>query len=408
MSTNESQTMGGESGAATAELPLRLEMLNAAEPAEAASHYDRSQFVTVREGQEIARLVEDPADKGPRLLRLGENVALGGDGRTVISKAVGWVAFREGVLWVQKGMQIDGDVDFSTGNISFDQDILIAGGVLDLFKVTSGGSITVGKAVEAAEIRAAHDLIVRGGIVGKEKGHCTVGRTVRAKFITNATIDAGGDVEVESEIANSTINCGGRVKLPQGVLIGGRTQATGGVSCFSIGSPAGVRTLIEAGTDPILHASLEERLNKVQEQQAKARKTREAVEPLMRNQKVLTASQKEKATELLFEASEVEEQCAKEIAALRRQHAATQERSKSEVLVSNVVHPGAVIRFAGVEATIDRDVRGPVKIAPRETDGELRVLALSTVTSSTTPLPSKAVPDKVLDLLDRLLATNQQ
>ena len=162
---------------------LKLELLVSASDTDAdlpSSHYERSNIIFVRENQEIARFVDAEEGWKERPPRLGENVAMAADGCTVVAKANGVLYVNSGRVWVEKALVVRGDVDFSVGNIDFAQDVIITGGILDLFKVSSGGTIKVGKAAEAAEVKAAKSLIVRGGIVGKEKGRYFAGEDVRA------------------------------------------------------------------------------------------------------------------------------------------------------------------------------------------------------------------------------------
>ena len=83
--------------------------------------------------------------------------------------------------WLSQMADIPGDVDFSVGNISFGGDVNIHKSVLDLFRVTSQTNITIGGTIEAAEVHAGQNLIVRGGIVGKDNAH--VVRAAGGKFL---------------------------------------------------------------------------------------------------------------------------------------------------------------------------------------------------------------------------------
>jgi hypothetical protein len=82
------------------------------------------------------------------------------------------------------------------------------------------------------------------------QGTVRVGGRVRAKFIENCYVEAGGDVFVSTGCLNSVINTLGMVSTgSKGVIIGGKISALKGVAAFQIGSSAGVRTEIHCGID---------------------------------------------------------------------------------------------------------------------------------------------------------------
>src|ERR1700733_6733911 len=170
--------------------PARLEMLlheESAETEKGIDHYNRHHYVTALANQPIAkvhrRIVgsagvdvrgKSIAQRHPpdQRFTLGANVTLDSNG-SVVAKIAGRVRNETGKLWVDPLMDIPGNVDFATGNIDFAGDVHVCGNVLDLFHVASRGNVTIEGAVEAAEIIAGASLLVRGGIIAKERGRCT-------------------------------------------------------------------------------------------------------------------------------------------------------------------------------------------------------------------------------------------
>lgn len=162
-------------------------------------------------------------------------------------------------------------VDLSTGNINFQGSLQVRGDISATMEVRVTGDVIVNGTMEAALVEAGGNVTVKGGIIGMAEtvpdatgaaartAHIVCGGEVRARFITNAIISAGQNVEVEREIRQSSIAAGGSVNVgapntQQTAITGGQTRALQSVRAGTIGSPAGVPTLVQAGLDP--HADL--------------------------------------------------------------------------------------------------------------------------------------------------------
>ena len=355
---------------APASEPFQLLIVTGAAGDSPADCHERTQLPIARQGQAIARILV------PGAVKLGDNVELSADGQQVLAAASGQVRVRDNRIWVEHILEIRGDVDYSTGSVEFEQDIIIRGSILDLFRVVSGGSIKVGRAVESAEVRAAVDLLVAGAIAGKDKGSCVAGRNVAAKHISGATVEAGNDVIARTEVCHSRIICGGQLKVETGAVRASHVTAVGGVHCGVLGCMSSSRTTVEAGIDEPLRRLATATVGKIKNDRQQIDKLRQTLEPLMRNQKALTAQQKERATELLFRANEVEEGHQKTVDELRSRSEESATRVREQIQVEHALCAGVIIRFPGLEATVPSVVQGPIRIAPSkdQTDRRIEIL----------------------------------
>ena len=238
----------------------------------------------------------------------------------------------------------------------------IAGSVCAGVTLEVEGTLNVDGTVESATVTATGNLTAAGGIVGRGKGRYVTRESLSARSVIAATIEARDNVSVSVEIANSQIVAGGVLNCEQGHLYGGHATVNGGVQCGTLGSPGGSETVIEAGIDEELRRLSEKHSPEIEANQKRIAKVRMQVEPLMAQQKALTPKQKESATELLYQAGELEERTMGLIADLRAKVGASYAKSKAEVLVTTMIYPGVTIRFPGFEVTIERAVKGPVRI----------------------------------------------
>ncbi len=196
----------------------------------------------------------------------GSHTRISDDGLTLIADIDGHVKFVGSTPQIVPVFDVKGDVDYSVGNIDFLGDVHIKGKVLDDFKVKARGSIHVGGNVQSAVLEAGHSIVIKGGVIGKNKGLVKAKETVSAKFAENANISAGEDVVITKAILHSKVSAGHSVTVTGGkaVIIGGQIIAGTAVESKTIGSYVDVKTLIQVGINPVLieeYNTIDEELN---------------------------------------------------------------------------------------------------------------------------------------------------
>lgn len=229
----------------------------------------------VVEGQPLARKVQAergtpgktvtgkvlPAKNGKDMpMPLGKNVHLADDQLTILSDINGQVVIAAGKVNVEPVYTVDGDVCLRTGNIMFLGTVIITGSVEDGFSVKAAGNIEVHGTVGKADLEAEGDVIVHQGITGKGAGLVKAGRSVWARFIENARIEAGTLVVVSDGIINSKVDANKRI-ICQGKrahIVGGHLRAAEEINAKMLGSPvSGTETICEVGFDPSSKARLD-------------------------------------------------------------------------------------------------------------------------------------------------------
>lgn len=242
---------------------------------EAQSHYERSAFVTVEAGQCIGRIV--PPTRGvdgitvsgqvltarhgrPADLKLDETIQCEEDGR-LIARTAGLLSASARRARIAKALAIPGNVDFSTGNVDFDGDVIINGGVRDCFSVKATGNIRVVGLIEAASIESEGELDAQGGFAGRERGQCRIGGDLRARYLDRVSGRIGGDLIVQREIINCRLTIFGSVTAPHGAIIGGSLVVQGPIHVACLGSAAAVPTELILETVPRLQPTADELQN---------------------------------------------------------------------------------------------------------------------------------------------------
>ena len=219
-----------------------------------------------------------PAKNGRDIaMPLGKNVHVGDDGVTIIADMNGQVILGGGKVNVEPVYTVQGDVNIKTGNIIFLGAVFVTGNVEDGYSIKAAGNIEVNGTVEKAELDAEGDIIVHQGIKGSSTGLIRSGRSIWARFIENAHVEAGNMVVVSDGIINSQVDAFKRIVCQgkKASIVGGRLRATEEINAKSIGSPtSGTETICEVGFDP----KSKETLETLETQKAEADKELEEVQ----------------------------------------------------------------------------------------------------------------------------------
>jgi uncharacterized protein (DUF342 family) len=153
------------------------------------------------------------------------------------------------LISVSNYLEIDGDVDYKTGNIIFDGFITINGTVSDGFSVESTKDIEIRSQLGLGNVKhiisKSGSIYIEGGIAGKGKTLIQAGNNVYAKYVENASIKSNASVHIGFYCINSCIEARDIiVDSDAGKIIGGNIKAEVRVISPIIGSNIEKRTII--------------------------------------------------------------------------------------------------------------------------------------------------------------------
>lgn len=338
----------------------------------------------VVEGQVLARIV--PAENGTpgqtvtgRMLPakdgkeidppLGDNTRLSDDRRTIISEINGLVKLVSGKVTVEPIYIVEGDVNIKEGNVRFLGTIIVKGSVEDGFSVSAAGDIEVMGSVGRSSLEAEGDVIVHQGIAGKGDGGVKAGGSIWSKFIENAEVEAGEMVVVSDGIINSNVFSEKRIicRGKRASIVGGHIRAAEEVDAKTLGSVAGMETLIEVGYDPKSRA----RLNELEEKEAEVSKELEeinlnmsTIESMRQNKRPVSKDKLQHYAKMKGRKEQIQgerQKLNKEIQAI---HAYLEElKTNGRVSVSGTVFPGVKITIKDAQLPVRRESRGVTYIA---------------------------------------------
>lgn len=201
-------------------------------------------------GVSVTGVTLEPVKGIPVMPLDGKNAELNADGSAIYSAVNGHVLFDGSKIHVSETFFVDGDVDSSTGDVKVAGNVVVKGLVRPGFAVEAGGNIEIRGTVESAALNAEGNILLHSGITGSTV-KC-IGE-LNCRFMENCSIVAHGDIKAEY-IMSSEIKCGKSLQLVGmvGKFVGGSCIAGQDITARNIGSPSGIRTDIELGTDPTI------------------------------------------------------------------------------------------------------------------------------------------------------------
>lgn len=325
------------------------------------------QFINVDPDQEIGRIIPPgngipgktvrgkpvpPPPGKPLQLKLGKNVrAAGEDNSLLLADIHGRVKLEGDTIHVVEEYIVDGDVDFSVGNIRFNGFVEIRGDVLDGFQVNASKGIKITGNVGNCRLISPGNIEFCG-MDGQGKGSILCGGSIQANFIHETAVESTGSIEVHVELINCTVRSRGAVHA--GMISGGVCIAMAGVDAKKLGAPSGVKTKIHAGADyhdlERLH-ELFAQLNTVHESLSQAK----GMEELNR----LTA-EKQRLTSAIVE-----------VRKRRPPHA------NPKVNVRGRLYEGVTVQVGSGVEEFSSPVEGPVSLIENSVEGGIRKVSLT-------------------------------
>jgi uncharacterized protein (DUF342 family) len=316
-----------------------------------------------------------PVNGKDKAVRLGKNVYWSEDGLKIISKIAGEPGSVHNQINVNPVHEIRGDVNFNSGNIAFLGSLVIHGNVDSGFRVEAEGDITIMGSVEAADLKAKGNIMIRGGVTGRDKSNISCGGEFTAKYLEHAKIDCGGSVIAKEAIMHCEINADGNViaETGKGLIVGGVVRVGGVISAKSIGSKFGTATELEAGIKPNLKIESEQLEVALKDHNENLKKAEQAV-ALLERIPHLPPNRRVMYDNLLGTVVALKEQIAQTEARLKEitEEIVILSKSRGCVKVKETLYPGVRVSIGGSNSII-RDEYKYVLLVYNE--GEVQVQA---------------------------------
>jgi hypothetical protein len=324
-------------------------------------------FINVDADQEIGRIIPPgsgttgktvrgkpvpPPPGKPLQLKLGKNVrAAGDDGSLLIAEIHGRVKLDGDTIHVVEEYVVDGDVDFSVGNIRFNGFVEVRGDVLDGFQINASKGLKITGNVGNCRLISPGNIEFCG-MDGQGKGSILCGGNITANFIHESSIECTGTLQIHVELINCNVRTRGAVYA--GMVSGGSCIALEGIDAKKAGAPSGVKTRLHAGTD--YHD-----LERLQELFAQLEVLHESI------------SQAKEMDELNRLTTE-KQRLTSSIVEVRKRRPPS---ANPKVNVRNRLYEGVIVQVGGSVEEFTAQLEGPLSLIENSAEGGLRQVALS-------------------------------
>ncbi|SIO27514.1 FapA family protein [Halodesulfovibrio marinisediminis] len=278
----------------------------------------------------------------------------------LLAEKNGYVFYHEDLISVKKLLNIHGDVNYSTGNVIYVNDLCVHGTVRTGFELLARNILAKGT-VEGATIRALAAFTAEKGIKGAKSCVIDAGSNIRAGFCENSELHAGNDIYIEGSSLHTDMSLNGTLVVKER-LQGGKVYANNMVYVGEqLGGGINTPTSIIMGYPPALMrklGSIEEKISAVDEK----------IKQLLKISAKSDLHRSENRAKLEFEE--------KRMGSLRREQRRIMNLMKKNanselcrVIVPGTIRPGVEISIGGHYTKIN-DYLENVAVSLR--DGELR------------------------------------
>jgi hypothetical protein len=191
-----------------------------------------------------------PAEPAALSVQLGEGLrGLHSASGEILAISPGQLVLDARRLEVMPLFLCEGDYGPESPDINF-RGLVVILGTLSGRKVEADEVIIAGNC-ERSEVHSAGDVFVGGGVVGKKEGKIFADGRVAARHVSDAAVEALGDVIVTNSITYSEVTSNARVAVTaeRGSIVGGQVSALRGIEARSVGSDFGTYTVTAVGRD---------------------------------------------------------------------------------------------------------------------------------------------------------------
>jgi uncharacterized protein (DUF342 family) len=233
------------------------------------------------------------------------------------------------------------NVDLGTGNIRFNGTVIVKGDVIAGMKIFAFKDVLIDGEVVNADIECLGNLTIKGGVSGNSQlivsgtvniklgvqGEKDVGEAFQeAKIVANGAVTLGFSenflIESDSNIiiqkyslhcklmAKNRILVGSRGTGKKASIMGGTAWATKFIKASSIGSEAGLKTIVRVGSDPQVEQAITQIKQSLEQNKKKQQEIRKAILSLddkdRKNKEEMLGKLNSALNQMIFEADSYE------------------------------------------------------------------------------------------------------
>ncbi|PIE04912.1 MAG: hypothetical protein CSA76_01765 [Spirochaetales bacterium] len=228
-------------------------------------------------------ILGEPLKENSSIYKIGENILKKDENgfSSLSAEKGGFLIMKDGQLFIQHIMKIEGDVSTTTGNINFPGIVQVQGSILSKVVVQGAEGVEVSEVVQAALVTSSGDIQINKGIKGEHKAVIRTGGSLKLGYAEEANLLSTGNIQAAKTLMNCMVKCNGKLELPpDGRIIGGTVKVKEGLVCGDAGNEKGSDTLILFGQNYLIENQIEQVQNEVNKIKDFIKKTDEMMEKI--------------------------------------------------------------------------------------------------------------------------------
>lgn len=246
----------------------------------------------------------------------------------------------------------------------------VTGDLPETAELRTPHSARIDGAVEGGSVSAGEHVVVCGGVLGRgDQGRIVAGGSVHCRFCDGATIEAGGDIEIDNEAVNANLRARGAIRVCSGGIVGGCAHANGGGEIETAGNDAMIPTQISIGVPAEMLIEARQLDDEARQIQHSLEPIQARSQPLVTNLKRLTAVQKEQLIGLLQETKQINGRLEESRQRAAAMHEAISGIGHARLHIRGMLHAGVRFRVGLREASVRTNFRGPLTLESRIVHG---------------------------------------
>lgn len=330
-------------------------------------------FITAHEGDRIAERIphtqgipgrnvfgdEIPARPGkPKPVPAGKNTRIEEE-NFVVAAIDGQIVETGSKIGIDPQLNIQGDVGVSTGNIEFNGGVNIGGSVQAGFSVKATGDVAIKGLVSGGTVEGCN-VYITGGIQGQNRGKIVAVEDVRATFVENGEVEAGGSIYIADVSLHSELRAGQSVIVEgkRGLVTGGTVAAGNEVRATVIGNPMNVVTRILVGVNPMLQRKYQEVCREYSDARKRLKQITNSLNTLGKIDLSLLPPNRAKQIKLLMQSQfPLAGLIERDKAAIMEMEEEMEKMKNGKVRVGDIIYPGVRMSINSVVKNVQEESR---------------------------------------------------
>ncbi len=183
-------------------------------------------------------------------LQIGDGVTLNETGMTYVSTTSGYIHFDSKKISVSEVYVVNNNVDYTTGNISFNGLVHVRGDVIPGFKVYGEDGIIVDGICQDVELTSKGNIVLRTGIKSTGNSLIMADGDISFGYAENVKIYSKRNIIIKKYAYNCDLYAGERIiaNSSEGIIAGGVVRAFSEVSVKHLGSPGNSKFSVILGS----------------------------------------------------------------------------------------------------------------------------------------------------------------